>query len=193
MTKTEIKKASFHYFATKGYPSTTMQEIAETVGIKKPSLYVHFKNKSDIYIAVLNDQYQCLFSAISKIDVADDRIQFEARLKNLFFGIIDYLKDKDKFLFWKRTALMITEDIEEEIAGKVTDTMRNLDNVIINKISDCVKMDLDTENLSAATSYFMLLILGILDYIFIFNINNRISIEKVWFYLWNGYRELIKH
>lgn len=47
-TKEKIFDAAIDLFAEKGYDATSMREIAEAVGIKKASLYSHYKSKDDI-------------------------------------------------------------------------------------------------------------------------------------------------
>jgi len=59
MTKTatptaeRILDAAEAIFAERGYDATSLSDIAERVGIRTPSLYNHFKNKENLYIAVL--------------------------------------------------------------------------------------------------------------------------------------------
>ena len=40
-------------FLSKGYAETSMQEIADAIGLTKPALYYHFKDKQDLLLAVL--------------------------------------------------------------------------------------------------------------------------------------------
>lgn len=47
-TKEKIFEASIDLFAKKGFDATPMREIAEAVGIKKASLYSHYKSKNEI-------------------------------------------------------------------------------------------------------------------------------------------------
>lgn len=47
-TKDRILDASLSLFASKGYEATSMADIAEAVGIRKPSLYSHFESKREI-------------------------------------------------------------------------------------------------------------------------------------------------
>ena len=48
----EILKVAAALFSSKGYAGTNMAEIADTVGIRGPSLYYHFESKSEILRAI---------------------------------------------------------------------------------------------------------------------------------------------
>ena len=48
MTQHAILDAAFRAFATYGYRRTTMDDIAQGVGISRSALYLHFRNKEDI-------------------------------------------------------------------------------------------------------------------------------------------------
>lgn len=47
-TKKRIFEAAIDLFAQKGFNATSMREIAENVGIKKASMYSHYKSKDEI-------------------------------------------------------------------------------------------------------------------------------------------------
>jgi len=47
-TKERIFEAAIDLFAQKGFDATSMREIAEAVGIKKASMYSHYKSKDEI-------------------------------------------------------------------------------------------------------------------------------------------------
>ena len=47
-TKEKILEAALSLFAENGYDGTSVEQIANIVGIKAPSLYKHFKGKEDI-------------------------------------------------------------------------------------------------------------------------------------------------
>lgn len=44
-----ILDAAFHAFATYGYRRTTMDDIAQGVGLSRSALYLHFRNKEDVF------------------------------------------------------------------------------------------------------------------------------------------------
>ena len=45
-------------FLTKGFAATAMQEIADAVGLTKPALYYHFRDKQDLLLAVLGREME---------------------------------------------------------------------------------------------------------------------------------------
>jgi AcrR family transcriptional regulator len=44
----EIIKVAAQIFSTKGYHGTTLDEIARQIGVSKPALYYHIKNKEEL-------------------------------------------------------------------------------------------------------------------------------------------------
>ena len=48
MKKQEISSMAMKIFAKKGFEKTTIQEIADGVGIGKGTIYEYFKTKEDI-------------------------------------------------------------------------------------------------------------------------------------------------
>ena len=53
-TKDRILEEALTLFAENGYDGTGVEQIAEKVGIKAPSLYKHFKGKEDILNALID-------------------------------------------------------------------------------------------------------------------------------------------
>lgn len=52
-TKQKIIKEALTLFAERGYNDVYVNDIAQAVGIKAPSLYKHFKSKQEIFNAIL--------------------------------------------------------------------------------------------------------------------------------------------
>ena len=92
-TKDRILDEALTLFAENGYDGTGVEQIAENVGIKAPSLYKHFKGKEDILNALIDNaeaRYEEYFGSeqhIGKIpesreefiDVTMERVLFTMR------------------------------------------------------------------------------------------------------------------
>lgn len=53
-TKEKIVKTGLRLFLQKGYERTSLNDIARQVGISKPAIYHHFKNKDELFHGVLS-------------------------------------------------------------------------------------------------------------------------------------------
>lgn len=52
MTAEKIRELALRHFTQKGYEGASLADIAAEVGIKKQSIYNHFKSKDDLFLAV---------------------------------------------------------------------------------------------------------------------------------------------
>jgi AcrR family transcriptional regulator len=76
--RTKILEAATRLFAAKGVDGTALQEIADAVGVRKPSLLYHFPSKEDLHRSVLeslltrwNDIVPQLLRAVAREDRFD--------------------------------------------------------------------------------------------------------------------------
>lgn len=54
-TKQRILLAALRLFSRKGYDAVSVEQIAEAVGVRAPSLYKHYKSKQDIFDAIFEE------------------------------------------------------------------------------------------------------------------------------------------
>ena len=69
-TKERILDVALTLFAENGYDGTGVEQIAEKVGVKAPSLYKHFKGKEDILNALIGSaeaHYEASFGSSERI------------------------------------------------------------------------------------------------------------------------------
>lgn len=90
--KSQILANAREAFGSHGYAETSLRQIAEKVGIKTPSLYAHFPNKSALYEAVYNEvasEHSEFFGGL--VDETSDLTPLE-RLHALLSGIETYYR-----------------------------------------------------------------------------------------------------
>ncbi len=54
MTVNQIRKVALLNFTEKGYEGTSLSDISQEVGIKKQSIYSHYKSKDELFLTVMN-------------------------------------------------------------------------------------------------------------------------------------------
>jgi TetR/AcrR family transcriptional regulator len=63
-TRASILSAAEALFAEKGFAATRLEDVAENVGIRRASIVYYFKDKRELYDAVLEDVFRDLFERI---------------------------------------------------------------------------------------------------------------------------------
>ncbi len=67
--RNEILAAARKLFETKGYPETSMEEIAETADVARGTLYNHFQSKAEVLVA-LSDSVAQEWVAVGHLNIA---------------------------------------------------------------------------------------------------------------------------
>ena len=57
-SKQRIIDVAFEHFVLNGYEGASLSAIAETVGIRKASIYTHFKSKDALFLELLQDSLE---------------------------------------------------------------------------------------------------------------------------------------
>ena len=59
-----VLDAAFKLFCEKGYDTTSTDEVAQTAGVSKATVYAHFKSKENLLLAVVGDRTTGVSSAL---------------------------------------------------------------------------------------------------------------------------------
>jgi len=71
--KDQIMNAAEDVFTQKGFSNARMDDIAKKTGLSKGTLYLYYKSKDDLIIAILNRIFQREFRAFENLDLASMR------------------------------------------------------------------------------------------------------------------------
>jgi len=93
----QILDVALEVFATTGFHSTSMNEVAEAAGVTKPVLYQHFDSKRALYQALLDEVGSRLLGNIAKAvaGATDGKSQTELGFRAYFRWVAE---DHDAFL-----------------------------------------------------------------------------------------------
>ena len=72
-TKEDILITAVKHFANKGHENTALEEIAKEIGITKPAIYYHFKNKQELYNEIFKEKFSKL--KFQKKDTLEENIK----------------------------------------------------------------------------------------------------------------------
>ena len=125
-TKEKILDAALTLFAENGYDGTSVEQIANVVGIKAPSLYKHYKGKEDILNALIDsaeERYEVMFGSENNIGkLPQSREEFiKVTMERISFTMRDPIIRKTRML-------LVQEQFRNERISEAT-TRHQLDGV----------------------------------------------------------------
>lgn len=83
-TRENILDVAEHRFSARGYDATSLGDIADEVGVRSPSLYKHFLNKEEMFVAVLERLLDPYFDILHRIlDVPMEEDQAHKNLRTV--------------------------------------------------------------------------------------------------------------
>lgn len=91
-TRQTILDAAEQVFAELGFAEARMEDVAQQVGVRRPSLLYHFKNKQDLYDSVKAEIYTALRQAVAQRQPAGDDAL--AQLLGLLDSWLDFMASR---------------------------------------------------------------------------------------------------
>ena len=117
-TKEKILETALTLFAQNGYDGTSVEQIAQDVGIKAPSLYKHFKGKEDILNALIDiaeARYEESFGSAKKVGTIPENIDgfIHETMKKVRFTMTDPIIKKMRIF-------LVQEQFRSERLAEIT-------------------------------------------------------------------------
>ena len=93
-TRQQILDTAQRLFAERGYDATSLQMIADELGLTKAAVYYHFRAKSDILHAALLPGIRQIAAVVDEADAMRGR---RARIDHVVAGLVDFLVDNRQY------------------------------------------------------------------------------------------------
>ncbi|HEY3629630.1 MAG TPA: TetR family transcriptional regulator [Jatrophihabitantaceae bacterium] len=89
-TRQQILETAQRLLTELGYEATSLQMIADEMGLTKAAVYYHFRAKSDILHAIMRPGFQRVEALLDDAETIRGR---RARIEHLVNGLVDFLVD----------------------------------------------------------------------------------------------------
>lgn len=77
MTRAAILDAALELFVTRGFDSTSVDDIAELADVSKGAVYHHFRDKSEMFVEVYRTSTWSVLKGIARVVQLEDRSAWE--------------------------------------------------------------------------------------------------------------------
>ncbi|MFS0603324.1 TetR/AcrR family transcriptional regulator [Peribacillus frigoritolerans] len=189
MKSNEIKEAALKYFTIHGYEGASLSQIAEEVGMKKQSIYAHFKGKDDLFLQVLRDAKETELSSKLQYFRKVDTKNPEKDLYGFLQLVIDLFQKNEHIKFWLRMSFFPPAHLEKEIGQEVIDIEKKVQAILECKFHDWINAKLIVEDEAITPTYAFL---GVVDSILLElvygndekRLNDKLSAS--WKVFWRG-------
>ncbi|MEM9429706.1 MAG: TetR/AcrR family transcriptional regulator [Pseudomonadota bacterium] len=144
-----IRRAASELFNKKGFDATSLDEVAEKIGISKPSIYYYYKNKSELLLGCY----------IRTLDLCDDILAETHQLEGSALDKICHFTRQLIFLNCAKGAIAVVSEIDAlpaEAIGPLRARSRDLTRRLKRLIADGVADGSLRPDLSDVTTLFIM-------------------------------------
>lgn len=119
-TREKLIQAALTLFSEKGYDATSVDEIAEAIGMTGPVIYKHFKGKEDLLKNVFDISENLFFNKEEYADKLPIHIHNGEELKKFTWDQLNYTMNDDMAIK-KRKLCTIEQYRKDELTRDATD------------------------------------------------------------------------
>ena len=191
MTAKKIMEIALHHFAQHGYEGASLRDISAEVGIKKPSIYNHFKGKDELFMAVYQDVAAKELSFVEEYLKPDSRLTFKTQLYDFLIQYMERYESAEETKFFLRMSFFSPTHLRMEsmkLSMGYIDKMTDLAKVLFTSAANrgSIRLNVSIEHATGAYT-------AILDSVFVEMLYGdkeraRKRLEASWHVFWQGIR-----
>lgn len=143
-----IFEAAAGVFTKKGYHKTTVEEIAAAIGVSKGTIYYYFKNKEELYLAIIQEGIDLFHEELAKVAQSSGGPQ--DKIRKLIRGHFVFCEAKKDLVFLFLKELGSTDFSREILANMLAKCLQVFRNVIEEGMAKKVFRPVNPEVITSA-------------------------------------------
>ncbi|MHA6482609.1 TetR/AcrR family transcriptional regulator [Paenibacillus sp. strain BS8-2] len=183
-----IKEAALKMFSAYGYEGTSLAQITDEIGLKKQSVYAHFKGKDDLYLQVVREAFASELERIRATIARTTTESLRDGLYRILRSYIDSFQDGSTLKFYLRTAFYPPVHLYDEIdayACQHIDTLSAMTRVRFLQAAE--QEEVEVEAVDVANEAFSALLDAICVELVYGNVERTEKrLAAAWTVYWNG-------
>lgn len=132
-----ILNAAQEVFLSKGFEQTTIEDIADKAELSKGTLYLYFKSKEDLYVAVFLDGLEHLYQQINSLRDEFGTTDTDILLKNLLDIYYDFFHQSPEFIY--TTSRVYHGRIQEKVDPSIWEATINMAKACLKVFADIIE------------------------------------------------------
>ncbi len=152
-----ILRHAAELFARRGYPATSMNEVAEACGLSKPTLYHYFRDKYNLLVHIADGHVSRLQALVQEVQAQN--LPPEPRLRALIHRFVKEYAEA------RHAHRVLTEDVKF-LQPEDSERVLNKERAVVAAFADALaQMRPDTET-AALTKALTMLLFGMINWMF---------------------------
>ncbi|WP_342431727.1 TetR/AcrR family transcriptional regulator [Neobacillus sp. FSL H8-0543] len=188
MSAAKIRDVALKHFAHFGYEGASLSKIAEEVGIKKPSIYAHYKGKDDLFLSVVGHVLYIERRRILTYFQTSESLPLKTKLHGIFEWLEQGFNESSTTKLFLRISFFPPPALFDEVTKIVNPFLDGLKRNLIKLLNQAkIKGELSGNNIEAVAIAYLTLIDGVLvELLYGGNQRYKIRVDAAWQIFWQG-------
>lgn len=188
MTSIQLNQAALKLFVKHGFDGTSLAHIAEDVGIKKQSIYAHYKNKDDLFLTVLEGALSEELHFIEQWLQQNNNLPLEELLYQFLQMYRQRFEQDDDFKFGLRMSFHPPAHLHNTVMEKICELEQGIERHLQFVFEQAIDkgVTLQTDARTAMLSYLVILDSICVELVYTNLERTTAKIEAAWNIYWRG-------
>jgi AcrR family transcriptional regulator len=183
-----IKEAALKMFSSYGYEGTSLAQITDEIGLKKQSVYAHFKGKDDLYLQVVREAFRTELDRVRATISLTGSASLQEGLYRILRSYVDSFQDGSALKFYLRTSFFPPAHLFDEIDGYACSHIDTVSAMVRERFREAAERgDIAAEAVEVANEAFSALLDAICVELVYGNVERTEKrLKAAWTVYWNG-------